>query len=362
MPGDGARSRGLIREVPAARRCSRPPTMSARNLWYWPDIAGHDRVGLRGGPAPPTALPFTIDADAQPEPPGGLPKGGVTRLDLPNRHLEYAVTWYGLALTLIGVYLAFAVGRLRLFAGHSVAAQLNVYLGVTRPAALFGPCLRPRVAKVRLPFSSTPRSRSRALHQYQRRSPGTRVRGRAAGRSGPRRRPLRAEDLAAARARRHRRASPASPTPRSPPRDGARSSAAPCRAASCWRSAREAYARFGHPAVTPLVQIGANAVGAGAVPRADAGLQGRGHAGARAPDGPRARPRGERAHHRRRHLGRHRRRGHRGLPRLQAHRRHHPVPERPRVRRAAAHDDDRRASPTCMRSPSTARSTIARRW
>ena len=26
------------------------------------------------------------------------------RLDLPNRHLEYALTWYGLALTLIGVY------------------------------------------------------------------------------------------------------------------------------------------------------------------------------------------------------------------------------------------------------------------
>ena len=40
--------------------------------------------------------------------PGGLPRGGVTRLDLPNRHLEYALTWYGLALTLIGVYGAFA--------------------------------------------------------------------------------------------------------------------------------------------------------------------------------------------------------------------------------------------------------------
>ena len=47
-------------------------------------------------------------------PPGGLPRGGVTRLDLPNRHLEYALTWYGLALTLIGVYGAFAASRLRL--------------------------------------------------------------------------------------------------------------------------------------------------------------------------------------------------------------------------------------------------------
>ena len=59
-------------------------------------------------------MPFTIDADARPEPPGGLPRGGVTRLDLPNRHLEYALTWYGLALTLIGVYAAFAASRLRI--------------------------------------------------------------------------------------------------------------------------------------------------------------------------------------------------------------------------------------------------------
>ena len=85
-----------------------------------------------------TALPFWIDADAQPEPPGGLPKGGATRLDLPNRHLEYAITWYGLALTLIGVYLAFAAGRLRLFSGRQVGTTSR-YLGVTRPAALFGP-------------------------------------------------------------------------------------------------------------------------------------------------------------------------------------------------------------------------------
>ena len=51
---------------------------------------------------------------------------------------------------------------------------------------------------------------------------------------------------------------------------------------------RDAYARFGHPAVTPLVQIGPQPLDARAVPRADAGLQGRGHAAAGAADGPRA--------------------------------------------------------------------------
>jgi surfeit locus 1 family protein len=50
--------------------------------------------------------------------PGGWPKGGVTRLELPNRHLEYALTWYGLAGSLIAVFLAFAVTRWRQSAPH----------------------------------------------------------------------------------------------------------------------------------------------------------------------------------------------------------------------------------------------------
>jgi surfeit locus 1 family protein len=66
-----------------------------------------------GGPLASDPLPRVIEADAKPEPPGGLPRGGVTRLDLPNRHLEYALTWYGLAAALAGVYLSFVVSRLR---------------------------------------------------------------------------------------------------------------------------------------------------------------------------------------------------------------------------------------------------------
>jgi surfeit locus 1 family protein len=34
------------------------------------------------------------------------PKGGVTRLEFSNRHMEYALTWFGLAAALIGVYVA----------------------------------------------------------------------------------------------------------------------------------------------------------------------------------------------------------------------------------------------------------------
>ncbi len=92
----------------------------ARNLWYWPDLAAMTASAFPenpqkaiGGSQTPDAPPLAIEADAKPEPPGGLPRGGITRLELPNRHLEYAVTWYGLAATLIGVYLSFIVSRLR---------------------------------------------------------------------------------------------------------------------------------------------------------------------------------------------------------------------------------------------------------
>jgi len=102
---------GLVR-VPHGAGLFTPANDVARNLWYWPDVAAMQNSAFPGTDV--RASSFWIDADAQPEPPGGLPRGGVTRLDLPNRHLEYALTWYGLALTLIGVYGAFAASRLRM--------------------------------------------------------------------------------------------------------------------------------------------------------------------------------------------------------------------------------------------------------
>jgi surfeit locus 1 family protein len=104
-----AEVRGLVR-LPPLPGLFTPHNDAARNLWYWPDSTAMTVSAF--GSQPIEAAPFTIDADASPAP-GGWPRGGVTRIDLPNRHLEYALTWYGLALTLIGVYAAFAMGRLR---------------------------------------------------------------------------------------------------------------------------------------------------------------------------------------------------------------------------------------------------------
>jgi surfeit locus 1 family protein len=103
--------KGLIRRT-APPGLFTPHNDQARNLWFWPDLA-HMTASAFPAQAPHT-LPFRLEVDGSPLPPGGLPRGGVTRLDLPNRHLQYALTWFALALALIAVYFAFARHRLRL--------------------------------------------------------------------------------------------------------------------------------------------------------------------------------------------------------------------------------------------------------
>ncbi len=51
-------------------------------------------------------LPLVVEAGAK-ENPGGLPKGSVTRIDFPNNHLGYALTWYALAMVLVIIFAVF---------------------------------------------------------------------------------------------------------------------------------------------------------------------------------------------------------------------------------------------------------------
>jgi surfeit locus 1 family protein len=77
-----------------------PANQPADRIWYWYDLAALARaVGLE-------LLPLVVEADATPNP-GGLPVGGQTVTALPNNHLQYAITWYGLAAALLAVYIAF---------------------------------------------------------------------------------------------------------------------------------------------------------------------------------------------------------------------------------------------------------------
>lgn len=77
-----------------------PENQPEKNIFYWKD---RDAMAQTAGlPAGAEVLPFFVDADASPNP-GGLPVGGVTIIDLPNNHLQYALTWYGLAAALAAV-------------------------------------------------------------------------------------------------------------------------------------------------------------------------------------------------------------------------------------------------------------------
>ncbi|PDT02171.1 cytochrome c oxidase assembly protein [Rhizobium chutanense] len=76
-----------------------PDNDVAKNIFYWKDLdVMAESVGLDKA----RVIPFFVDADSTPNP-AGLPIGGVTQVDLPNDHLQYAFTWYGLAAVLVVV-------------------------------------------------------------------------------------------------------------------------------------------------------------------------------------------------------------------------------------------------------------------
>jgi surfeit locus 1 family protein len=76
-----------------------PDNDIAKNIFYWKDIGA---MASSDGFDASKVVPFFIDADSTPNP-KGFPIGGVTEIDLPNNHLEYAFTWYGLAAVLVGI-------------------------------------------------------------------------------------------------------------------------------------------------------------------------------------------------------------------------------------------------------------------
>ncbi|MBY5636542.1 SURF1 family protein [Rhizobium leguminosarum] len=91
---------GLAREkLPGKPSWVVPDNDVAKNIFYWKDLdVMAESVGLEKA----SVIPFFVDADSTPNP-AGLPIGGVTQVDLPNDHLQYAFTWYGLAAVLVVV-------------------------------------------------------------------------------------------------------------------------------------------------------------------------------------------------------------------------------------------------------------------
>ena len=92
---------------PEARGTFTPGDQPEKNLWFARDPAAMAAAKGWGNVAP-----FYIDQEA-PVPPGGLPLPAKIEVHLPDNHLQYAITWFGLALGLAGVYVAWLAGRLR---------------------------------------------------------------------------------------------------------------------------------------------------------------------------------------------------------------------------------------------------------
>lgn len=100
---------GLIR-TPEAPSLFIPDNDPKANQWFSRDLTAMTRSMFPGGTV--QVAPFFLEADAT-EVPGGLPKGGQTRLKITNNHLQYALTWFGLAICLAAVYGVYVWGAYR---------------------------------------------------------------------------------------------------------------------------------------------------------------------------------------------------------------------------------------------------------
>jgi cytochrome oxidase assembly protein ShyY1 len=72
-----------------------PPENMAKRLWFTRDhLAMARTLGWDEGGKP--VAPFYIDLEA-PVPASGIPKPGPLTVRLKDNHLQYAITWFGLA-------------------------------------------------------------------------------------------------------------------------------------------------------------------------------------------------------------------------------------------------------------------------
>lgn len=105
LPAGRVRVTGILRDRSGgAAGHFTPDNRPERGRFFWYDMeaianaTGHE------------LLPVVLEAEAEPWP-GGHPLGGRTRIDLPDDHLGYAITWYGLAAGLVVIYLVFGFRR-----------------------------------------------------------------------------------------------------------------------------------------------------------------------------------------------------------------------------------------------------------
>jgi surfeit locus 1 family protein len=87
-----------------------PDNQIDQNRWFWRDLSAMAKSMFGGSTK--DAAPFFLEAERS-DIPGGWPLGGQARLDLPNNHLQYAITWFALALCLVVIYVIYVRSRWR---------------------------------------------------------------------------------------------------------------------------------------------------------------------------------------------------------------------------------------------------------
>jgi surfeit locus 1 family protein len=90
---------------PEQRAWFAPQDSPAHNLWFV-----RDHLAIAEAKGWGEVAPFFIELES-PRPPGGLPRPGVLRVNLRNEHLQYAITWYGLALVFAVMFILWLRSR-----------------------------------------------------------------------------------------------------------------------------------------------------------------------------------------------------------------------------------------------------------
>lgn len=93
---------GVVRVPRTEKSWLQPDNQPEDNIWFWVDLSA---MATHAGVAD-EAAPVYVEATAA-EIPGGFPIGGQTRVNLPNDHLQYAITWYALAVILVVIYVIY---------------------------------------------------------------------------------------------------------------------------------------------------------------------------------------------------------------------------------------------------------------
>lgn len=97
---------GEVRVFGLVRRAGRkgyfdPDNDIVANVWYWRDL--RNMIASVYEKPETSAYPFFVEIEKD-QGNADWPKGGVTRLTFKDNHLQYALTWYGLAITVFAVY------------------------------------------------------------------------------------------------------------------------------------------------------------------------------------------------------------------------------------------------------------------